>query len=78
MVFCLWQGEDSHMAQLIPLPLIVSCSSKSRWDLLFWCRLTQAIKQQQQQLRNSSCATAAVATAAAACDNCLQCFNAVG
>jgi len=27
---CLSQGADLHMAQLMPLPLTVSCSSKSR------------------------------------------------
>ena len=27
---CLGQGADSHMAQLMPLPLTISCSSKSR------------------------------------------------
>jgi len=36
---------DLHMAQLMPLPLTISCSSKSRlvlpsWFLPFWCRLT--------------------------------------
>jgi len=28
VVVCLEQGADLHMAQLIPLPLTVSCSSK--------------------------------------------------
>ena len=28
MVICLERGADLHMAQLVPLPLIVSCSSK--------------------------------------------------
>ena len=28
MVICLEQGADLHMAQLIPLPLTVSCFSK--------------------------------------------------
>jgi len=28
MVICLEQGADLHMAQLMPLPLIVSCFSK--------------------------------------------------
>jgi len=32
-----------HMAQLMPLPLTISCSSKSRLVLPFWCRLTQVI-----------------------------------
>ena len=31
MVICLGQGADLHMAhQLVPLPLTISCSSKSR------------------------------------------------
>jgi len=28
MVICLEQGADLHMAQLMPLPLTVSCFSK--------------------------------------------------
>jgi len=28
MVICLERGADMHMAQLMPLPLTVSCSSK--------------------------------------------------
>jgi len=39
MVMCLGQGSDSHMAQLMPLPLTISCSGKSRLVLPFWCRL---------------------------------------
>jgi len=30
MVVCLGQGADVHMALLMPLPLTISCSSKSR------------------------------------------------
>ena len=30
MVFCLERGADLHMAQLMPLPLAVSCFSKIR------------------------------------------------
>jgi len=29
-VMCLGQGADLHMAQLMPMPLTISCSSKSR------------------------------------------------
>ena len=36
MVICLGRGADLHMAQLMPLPLTNSCSSKSRLVLLFW------------------------------------------
>ena len=40
MFICLEQGADLHMAQLMPLPLTVSASVKSRLVLLFWYRLT--------------------------------------
>ena len=44
MVICLERGADLHMAQLMPLPLTVSCSSnKSRLVLPFWYRLTQVV-----------------------------------
>jgi len=36
MVTCLGQGADLHMAHLRPLPLTVSCSSKSRLVLPSW------------------------------------------
>jgi len=32
MVICLERGADLHITQLMPLPLTVSCSSKSRLD----------------------------------------------
>jgi len=34
VVMCLGHGADLHMAQLMPLPLTISCSSKSRLVLL--------------------------------------------
>jgi len=37
-----------HMAQLMPLPLTVSCSSKSRLVLPFWYRLTRAVPDKVQ------------------------------
>jgi len=37
------QGADLHMAQLMPLPLTISCSSKSRLALPFWYRLTRVV-----------------------------------
>jgi len=43
MVICLEQGADLHMAKLMPLPLTVSCSVKSRLVLPFWYRLTWVI-----------------------------------
>ena len=35
MVVCLEQGADLHMAQLIPLPLTVSCCSKIQIGVIF-------------------------------------------
>jgi len=35
MVVCLQQGADLHMAQLIPLPLTISCFSKIQIDFTF-------------------------------------------
>ena len=35
MVICLERGADLHMAQLMPLPLIVSCSSKIQIGFTF-------------------------------------------
>jgi len=35
MVICMEQGADFHMAQLMPLPLTVSCSSKIQIGFTF-------------------------------------------
>jgi len=35
VVICLERGADLHMAQLMPLPLIVSCSSKIQIGFTF-------------------------------------------
>jgi len=40
VVICLERGADLHMAHLMPLPLTVSASVKSRLVLPFWYRLT--------------------------------------
>jgi len=40
---CLERGADLHMDQRIPLPLTVSCFSKSRLVLPFWYRLTWVV-----------------------------------
>jgi len=52
MAICLEQGADLHTAQLMPLPLIVSCFSKmslasikSRLVLHFWYRLTRVVTE---------------------------------
>ena len=36
VVICPWQGADLHMTHLMPQPLTVDCSSKSRLILPFW------------------------------------------
>jgi len=36
VVICLGQGAGLHMAQLMPLPLTISCSSKLRLVLPSW------------------------------------------
>jgi len=36
MIICLEQGADLHIAQLMALPLTMSCSSKSRLFLPEW------------------------------------------
>ena len=43
MVICLERGADFHMAQLMPLPLTVSCFSKIQIGLPFWYRLTRVV-----------------------------------
>jgi len=40
MVISLGRREDLHMAQLMPLPLTFSCSSKSRLVLPSWLYLS--------------------------------------
>jgi len=39
---CLGQGADLHMAQLMPLPLTISCSSKFRLVIRSWFCLSGA------------------------------------
>jgi len=43
MVICLGRDADFHMAQLMPLPLTISCSSKSRLVLPFSYRLIRVV-----------------------------------
>ena len=45
VVICLEQGADLHMAQLMPLPLTVLASIKSRLVLPFWYRLTWVVPE---------------------------------
>jgi len=41
LISYLGQGADLHMAQLMPLPLTISCSSKPRLVLPFWYWLSR-------------------------------------
>ena len=43
VVICLERGADLHMAQLMPLPLTVSCSSKIQIGFTFWYWLTWVV-----------------------------------
>jgi len=43
MVICLVRGADLHMAQLMPLPLTVSCFSKIQIGLPLWYPLTRVV-----------------------------------
>ena len=47
MVICLERGTDLHMAQLMPLPLTISCCSKIQMVLPFWYRLTQVVPEKR-------------------------------
>jgi len=47
VVICLERGADLHMAQLMPLPLTVSCSSKIQIVLPFWYWLTQVVLEKR-------------------------------
>ena len=49
MVMCLGKGADLYMAQLMPLPLTISCSSILRLVLPFWCWLTQVVSDKIQE-----------------------------
>jgi len=43
MVICLERGADLNMAQLMPLPLTVSCFSKIHIGFTFWYWLTWVV-----------------------------------
>ena len=48
MVVCLEQGADLHVAQLMPLPLTVSCFGKIQLVLSFWYRPTRVVLDKEQ------------------------------
>ena len=43
MVICLERDGDFHIAQLMPLPLTVSCFCKIQIGFTFWYRLTRVV-----------------------------------
>jgi len=47
VVICLERGADLHIAQLMPLPLTVSCFSKIQIGLPFWYRLTRVVLEKR-------------------------------
>ena len=47
MVICLERGADLHMAQLMPLPLTVSCSNKIQIGFTFWYWLTWVVPEKE-------------------------------
>jgi len=55
MVICLLQGADLHTAELMPLPLTVSCFSKIQIGLPFWYRLTRVVPEKKAVKRVCVC-----------------------
>jgi len=45
VVICLERGADLHTAQLMKMPLTVSCLSKIQIGLPFWYRLTRVVPE---------------------------------
>jgi len=75
MVMCLGQGADLHMAQLKPLPLTISCSSKSRLVLPFWCQLTWVVPDKiQDGCKMVACASALARACMCVCMH-MSCSN---
>ena len=55
MVICLERGADFHMAQLMPLPLTVSCFSNIQIVLTFLVRVHPGIAGQRAVKRVCVC-----------------------
>ena len=68
MVVCLGWGADLHIAQLMSLPLTVSCSSKSTLVLPFWYCLPQ-VALDKGPLNGCCCCTLALCRQTVACEN---------
>ena len=47
MVISMERGADLHMAQLMPLPLTVTCFSKIQMVLPFWYRHTRVVPEKR-------------------------------
>jgi len=48
VVICLERGADLHMAQLMPLPLTVSCFSKIQIGFTFCYPLTRVVPEKER------------------------------
>ena len=73
MVICLERDADLHIAQLMPLPLTVSCSSKIQIGFTFLVLAHPGRPGQRAVKRVCVCVCVLVDTG-----ECLQCFDAVG
>ena len=68
MVVCLERGADLHMAQVMPLPLTVSCFRKIQIGFTFLVPAHPGSRGQRAVKRVCMCV----------CVYCLQCFDTVG
>jgi len=57
---CVWVKVQIVYGQLMPLPLTISCFSKSRLSLPFWCQLTGWSRTKSKRAIIWSCARACV------------------
>jgi len=76
MVICLERGADLHMAQLMPLPLDVSCFSKIQIGFTFLVLAHRGSPGQRAVKRFYVCVQCF--TVDLLLKICLQCFDAVG
>jgi len=76
VVMCLGQGANLHVAQLMPLPLTISCSSKSRLVLPSWCRLTWVVPDKIQEGCKMVCVCVRACMRACMCACLLACVRA--
>jgi len=67
VVICLQRGADLHMAQLMPLPLTVSCFSKIQIGLPSWYRLTRVVPEKGAVKRVCACACVCACVRACVC-----------